>query len=543
MSSTQRLRTVVSLGGTVDSSLGNLTRSFEQSVSLMSRETRNLTIQQERLRSRIQQAVLAGRNVSSLTQEYQRLSRRISEAADETARLERLTQRSENASRRLELSGRAGAYAATGIVASGAAITGLMTYTNQKTTEEEGIAKSYDMSLQQYKLWDGIMKQMGDGFDGTKAGDLIEELSNKVGEFGTQGMTKYKDALSSLNLDPFDLDKMTSYDRFMTIMKQLDNVKDKAKGQFAADEIFGGDGNRIYTFLKNSGMSIDEIVKKQEKLNLLTDKGSQGALIFGKAILSVKSVFGSALQEIAGIMGKDISPVLEKTAIDFSNWFSDKKNKAQLVSDVKSFGLTLLDISNGIVNVTKNVNAVAEQFGGWGTSIKLVAGIMAGVFAINAVSALATLLSMTTALAGVAAGFRLINLAFLASPLGAVLSIVSALSGLAYVVYRNWDSLVKYVSDGLDAIAEKWTSFKQIFSRVTNVQIQGGKNADSMASFDNVVSEKINNVATVSSRNNSLSIGEIKIIQQPGEDSQAFASRFFSEAQKYQKLHDPAETF
>lgn len=526
MASTQRLRAVVTLGGSVDSSLGNLTRQFEQQARRMGRETNNLERQQERLTNRIRQAVLAGKDVSKLTAEYQRLSRRVRSAADETARLDRLTERASTAHNRLNSSMRGAAYTGGGLLAGGAALTGLMTLTNHQTTEMDGIAKSYDMTLEQYQMWDGIAKRMGDGFDGTKIGDMMEELGNKTGEFGTAGeMKKYEDAIASLNLDPKKLDKLTGYDRFTLIMSQLDKVKDKSKAQFAADEIFGSDSNRIITFLKNSGMSFDEIIKKQKKLNLLTDEGRDGAVIYGEAIRTATTVFGSAWKEIAGIIGKEVAPIIEETSLRFAEWFKNDENKKQLVADFKSFGLTLYDIGRGIASVGGAVGSVVETFHGWENTIKIFAGVLATTFAIKAVAAIGTLVSMGKAIRGVTALTGIFNATLLLNPLTWV---AVGLAGLATFIVMNWEKVVATVFSSFDSIGRKWKEFKQFIGleEETTLNVQNsGVAPNGVPIFDDDVSSKIKSAAPANSQTVNQTVGEIKVYASPGQSPQEIAKQ------------------
>lgn len=540
----QRLRAVVTLGGSVDSSLGSLTDAFRGSTRAMGRSVSDLTRQQERLTRQIRQGALAGRDVRDLTREYERLGRRIRNAAEETERLDRLTQQSERANRRL-ISSFSNAGAATGgFGVAAAGIAGLMTMTNAETVDMDGMAKSYDMTLEQYKLWDQIGKKMGDGFDGTKIGDLIDELSLKSGELGTAGvMTKYEDSLISLDLDPASLESMDSYDRFLTIMNRLSEVKDKDKAAFAADEIFGGDGSRINMFLKNQESSLSDIMKKQKRLNLLTEEGRNGAVSYGKSLQTAGAVFGSAWEEIAGLIGSEVAPLIEKTSMEFAQWFSNDDNKKQVIADVKDFGLGLFEVGSTIIDIGKKVNTVAQFFGGWGNTIAIIGSAMAVGFVASVGSSIATIISLSRAIGATTAVTAAWNFVLALNPIGAVIVGVTALAAAAYLIYDNWGSISAWFTEQIDGIAEKWETFKNIFS------FGGGEiktdhklstDANSAPSF--LAEQRINDAAPANRNNVTQNVGEIKVIAAVGQSPQEVAQAVHQKLSG-QKFFDRAEAY
>ncbi|PKA32549.1 hypothetical protein CWR41_22775 [Cedecea lapagei] len=72
-------------------------------------------------------------------------------------------------------------HGAGGIAAAGSAAIAL----NAHTAEQTGMARSYGVSTNTFRAWDGIGKQMG--LEGESLGDLAEELANKVGEIKSLG--------------------------------------------------------------------------------------------------------------------------------------------------------------------------------------------------------------------------------------------------------------------------------------------------------------------------------------------------------------------
>lgn len=126
---------------------------------------------------------------------------------------------------------------------------GLVTMTNQQTAEMVGLAQSYDMSIDRFKAWSAIAKSAG--LNGENIGDLIEELSNKFGEFKVLGeQSAVADVFGALGIDQAMLDGMAAADQFEFIMKRLEGVGDKQQAASLADMLFGGEGNKVVTHPK-----------------------------------------------------------------------------------------------------------------------------------------------------------------------------------------------------------------------------------------------------------------------------------------------------
>lgn len=555
---TQRLRTVVTLGGAVDRSLGQMTQQFAQETRRMGRETGTLSRQQQRLETRIRRAVLAGRDVGQMTREYQRLSRRIREASNETDRLRDLSERGARASERLS---RSFSQSGAGLGGAGLATAGFaaaMTMTNQATSEMEGIAAGYDMTVETYALWDGIAKRMGDGFDGTKIGDHLEELSNKFGEFKNLGTeSAFDEVAKSLSLDTDKMKGMETYDQYLYVMEKLSKVSDKQQAATLADKLFGGDGNRVVMWLKNSGMSLQELLDRQKKMNLLTDKGREGAKKYNDAWVSATSTFGSAWKEVSGIVGGEVAPMLEGVAADFAAWFRDDANKTKLVNSLKEVGRQLRDVGGVIVDVAVVTNNVAQAFGGWGNVAAGVAAFMGGKLVYSIGAAAASMVSMVGGFGAVATfartamvAMRGFSLAAMATPLG----IFAVLGTLAYTVWENWD----YVSDKLmgawATLKDMWQSITGMFSDtetshkiIEERQQKNTANPFQTNTFDHsgpsfLAAERINAAAPNAGQSVSNNIGEIKVYTREGQNPEEFGKAIYEQFTS-QKFHDFAEAY
>lgn len=75
-----------------------------------------------------------------------------------------------------------------------------MTVTNENTASMVGMTKSYDMTIDRFKAWNGIAVQAG--LNGENIGDMIEKLGNKFGEFKAPGeQSSVADVFGELGID------------------------------------------------------------------------------------------------------------------------------------------------------------------------------------------------------------------------------------------------------------------------------------------------------------------------------------------------------
>lgn len=269
-----------------------------------------------------------------------------------------------------------GAAAATAAVwGMAGALGGAMTFTNEHTSEMVGLAKSYDMSIERFKAWSGVAAQAG--FDGEHVGDLIEELSNKFGEFKVLGeQSTVSDVFGALGLDQAMLDGMSAADQFEFIMARIEKVQDKQQAASLADQLFGGEGNKIAMYIRNSGKAMSELLEEQRRFNLLTDEGAAGATAYGQSFKNLKSVVTSGWQEISGILGGEMAGEIQSLGDTVAGFV--RENKTEIVEGIKGIIDAAKDLAVGLWRVGGVVNSVVQAFGGWQTVGVVVASIFAG---------------------------------------------------------------------------------------------------------------------------------------------------------------------
>lgn len=456
---TQNLKAVVTLGGSVDSSFGKIGSTLEKSMGQATKSVKQLEREQSKLVKDIRKSKLAGADVSLLTHRYNQLGKEL----DQT------TRKAETFSKASDLGGMfssiasKSAVAVGGIWATSTAITSLMTVTNQNTAAMNGMAKAYDMSIEKFSAWGGVAEQAD--LNAENVGDMIEELTNKFGEFKSLGkQSSVSDVFGALGISSSMMDGMAAAEQFEFIMQRLQGVTDKQQAASLADMLFGGEGNKLTTYIRNTGKGINELLDDQYRYNLLTQDGADGAASYGLAFKNLSKVVTSAWQEISGISGGELA---EEITI-FSNKLSGfvKENKTEIVKVFKGFIHGAKDFAFALWDVGVVVNNVAQAMGGWknvGTAVvalmgaRMVVGL--GQFVTTGYQMVRMIKAATTAQAA-------LNLVMKANPIGLITTAIAGLIFVGIQLYKNWDAVWAWFGEKLDWFK---TEFPTAFNAVKTV--------------------------------------------------------------------------
>ena len=440
---TQNLKTVVTLGGTVDSSFSKIGSAFSESMGKATKTVKELEREQGKLTREIRKSKLAGADVSLLTHRYRQLGQELDDAKGKADAFGRAS----NVGNKFRGIATAGATAVGGIWATGTALAGLITITNDNTASITGMAKAYDMSIDRFKAWSGVAQQAG--LEGENVGDLVEELTNKFGEFKALGeQSSVADVFGALGIEQSMMDGMAAADQFEFIMKRLENVSDKQEAASLADMLFGGEGNKLVTYIRNTGQSLDSLLDKQRSFNLLSQKGADGAVAYGNAFRNLTSVVQSAWQEISGIVGGEMAKDIETLATDIGKYV--RENKDAVAGTLKSLVYGAKDFTVALWNVGARINQVVQLFGGWETVGIAVSSLLAGKMIVGLVSLGSTLFSLIRTVGLMKMGMLGLNFVMAANPIGLVVTAVAALIAIGISLYTHWDAVTAFFKEKFD---------------------------------------------------------------------------------------------
>lgn len=321
----------MSFGGRVDSSWRRSSADLRRDLQGVERQSSRLRREQASLAAEIRRATLEGRRVRSLEREYARVTAEIHRADEAQRRLNRSLERQEQFGRfmgrgRGLLAGSGRFAVNAGLAMGGGMVTSALgaliapAVVNAEMAETAGKATSYGVDARTYMNWDAVAKQYD--MTGDNIGDLFEEYLHKSGEYKQTGrQSALSDAFETLGFEAGDLAGLSDLAQFERIIDRALSLDDESKASFALDSLFGGEASKLLMLLRRSGKSFQTLMEEQQRYNLVTKAGTEGALAGHRAFSDLRTVFSSAISEISGLLGAELSPVIRQTADDLAQWF------------------------------------------------------------------------------------------------------------------------------------------------------------------------------------------------------------------------------
>ncbi|MCY9805518.1 phage tail protein [Vibrio scophthalmi] len=455
MSAAQHLKSVVTLGGAVDPSFKNMASEVDKHLGSATKEVKTLDREQKNLTKQIKKAKLAGADVSLLTKRYDKLGDEI----DQASRSAEGFQAASDLKGSLKSTAKYAAATTAGLVGVTGSVIALTSATNAATAEQAGFAKAYGMSIEQFNAWGGIAAQAGLNAENT--GDLVEELTNKFGEFKRFGeQSSVSDVFGALGIDAAMMDGLSAAEQFEFVMRRLEKVGDAQQAASLADMLFGGEGNKVVTYIKNSGKSLNELLDAQKAINNLTQEGADGALKYNTALNSVTKSMYTAWQDVAGVVGGEVAPVFDDLSITVSSFV--RENRAEIIDFLSSAVEGSLAFARGVFTLGSAVNDVVQVFGGWETVAAGVAGLMAGKMVVGVAGVVSGIGTMITTLGAAKTTMLGLNAVMVANPIGAVAAAVGLLTAAGVALYQNWDAVKEWFEPFFGWFEAKWQGFLEL---------------------------------------------------------------------------------
>lgn len=374
----QNLKAVITFGGNIDSSWSRSANGLQKSLKDVGKQSEKLTKDQAKLAAEIKRAKLAGQSLGDLKRRYSDVSREIRKTESEQQKLNQQMQKAQRLAafkgagkglfrRGLGIAGQLGGMVAPGLAIGGGGVvaSALGTLiapaaTNAETARRAGVAKSYGVDIPTFDAWDTLAKQYD--MNGENIGDLFEEYLHKAGEYkqnGKQG--SLQDAFETLGFKAGDFAGLSDMAQFEKIVERALSLQDESKASFALDSLFGGEASKLLMLMKQSGKSYRDLMDEQRKYNLVTKEGAEGAMEGNRAVMSLRTVFSSALAEISGQLGNELAPDIRRLTDDMAEWFKGGGIK-RIVSFLRNdLYPGVLTFGQGIVFVGKVAYALAKK--------------------------------------------------------------------------------------------------------------------------------------------------------------------------------------
>ncbi|HBA8335406.1 TPA: hypothetical protein J1083_002918 [Escherichia coli] len=320
------LKANIRIGGTIDPSWKKSVDGLKHGLSGATQEVARLTRQQDVLKRKIQAGVLAGQDITDLRKQYEKLGKKIHDATGEQDKFNRKLARAERLER---WKGRAGTVLKTGFglsVGSGltlAAGTAAVLNRNTETAERAGIARSYGVDYETYVSWDSLARLMG--LNGENIGDLFEEYRNKVfdDDNGATDKGAIQEVFGKLGLKAGVMAGKSNQEQVEFLFDRLLQVENEQVAAGMADALFGGEANKILTWMRLSGKTYRELISEQKRYNLVTKAGADGAVQGHVALSNLRNVLSSSIDEISGQLGNELAPHIQQVTDDLAAWFKN----------------------------------------------------------------------------------------------------------------------------------------------------------------------------------------------------------------------------
>lgn len=313
--------------------------------------------------------------------------------------------------------------------------------------------------------------------------DGFKELGLRADEFVMTGQGGAAESFKRLGISVKDLRKTAGEtDKILDlVMANMGKVENDAARQRIFDELFGGSGGeQMVAMFKKSRSELDAMRR---------DANANGAVISDQDIEQSRTYtrlmgdFGTMLTSIRILLAGALLPTINE-------WLGrlrdlGKANREAIAQDVL---VRIKSFWSGLKAVWHWTSMAADVVGGFGNLIGIVSGLIATKLTISLVMAtyqtglligrlvlltatmagrvIAGVVSFSGALMGLAAravpaaimGVRALSLALITTPVGLIITGITALAASVYLIYKNWDVIADWFS-GL------WGSIKGFFDQ------------------------------------------------------------------------------
>lgn len=340
--------------------------------------------------------------------------------------------------------------------------------------EVKNAAERVNVGTTWLQEWQYVGRQFGVQNDALVDG--LKELSMRADEFVMTAGGPAAEAFGRLGIGIDELRKTGGRTEAMfdLVREKLAQVENDAARQRIMDEIFGGTGaEQMVEMLAASREEIERMMQAgRDRGAILSEEEIENSREYTRQMGDLRTVLFSIQASVVG----DLLPAINE-------WIGrmgalGQANREAVASDIVD---GIRDIWRGIQMVGGVVTWAADQVGGYGNLLAIVAGVMAGRFLVSLVVATVqmgrfALMAGTQAVKGLLwlsrgmislaaravpaaiAGIRALGLAMMTTPIGWIIAGVTAVAGAVYLIYRNWDGISKWFSN-------LWQGIKGFFSQ------------------------------------------------------------------------------
>jgi hypothetical protein len=207
------------------------------------------------------------------------------------------------------------------------AILGASAVINRHTAEQDLMAKSVGSTLEKMEGLSIAMAGVGIGVE--EVSGMYEKLrDNLESSEKSEAFVDMSKGLKTLGIDLQKFKKLTSDEQFDLISEKGLSMSNIEEASYAIGNILGSEGAKGFAYMIDQGMSQSDITRAQN-MSFLDERAVEGAKEFNHEMSMLYKIFASLTKQMAGILGKYLTPILKK----FKEWLFLAKDFIKLELD------------------------------------------------------------------------------------------------------------------------------------------------------------------------------------------------------------------
>lgn len=316
---------------------------------------------------------------------------------------------------------------ATGAIGDTAARTGI----SRERLQELGFAAQ--LSGSSMESLEGALEKMSLTLGALSKGD--KDLSSMFKGLGI----RVKDAAGNMKSTDVIFD---------SIVDRISKIKNPTIQAQAAVKIFGKSAVELVPLIRDGTDGLKEMADEARRLGIVI---SDGAVREGEAFGDVLDTLKFAFKGVGNVIGAALVPQLTVLGTKLTETIVKYRPQIEafaasfaenLPDNIERVGKFLSDMHDKLKPLIDGFGWLTDQFG---TANVVVAALGAYVGG-----------GLIIALVGLAGAIKGVGVALLTTPVGWFIIVVTAIAGLALVIYKNWDGVAAF-------FVEKWASVKAAF--------------------------------------------------------------------------------
>ena len=303
----------------------------------------------------------------------------------------------------------------------------------------------------------------------------IQEMAKRMGEARAGGgeLITFLKQISPV-LAKQAMATTTTEEQFMLFADAISLLSRESDQLALADKVFGSDGEKMLTLLKQGGTEIDKLRAEYFKLAGPQEKSARDAKLMRDDMVRLKASIGG----VKAVIVSALTPAFLQMSAAAQKWFSD--NREAIAVWVEDFGAKLPGRIETVVEVFRTLfgvlETVVEAVGGVKNAFLILVGFMAAKLVVSVGMVISGFVTLAYELGVLAAAayaklipaLKAIGLALLNNPL---IIIAAAIAAAAYLIITNWEEVSAFFAQLWAEVGDEFMAFfgwvKSVFLNFT----------------------------------------------------------------------------